>query len=219
MKYEKPVTTIAFTPDMSHFGVGQADGSVVVTKNKEKEKKTEILDDSAFLLNLSTPQQVQDYKYFFRGIYNNKTRRTDQIAETEKQMRLAKYDTLLKQFKYTDALVEALATKNTLVILAVFEELLYRDGLSIALDRLDEKAVVDLLGFIYKKCDSTEHQREVFLLFDHLLNRLDAICQVGVSTHVDQLLADIHHKIATESAVAQNIAELGATIEILEACQ
>lgn len=219
MKYEKPVTAIAFTPDMSHFGVGQADGSVVVTKNKEKEKKTEILDDSAFLLNLSTPQQVQDYKYFFRGIYNNKPRRTDQIAETEKQMRLAKYDTLLKQFKYTDALVESLATKNTLVILAVFEELLYRDGLSIALDRLDEKAVVDLLGFIYKKCDSTEHQREVFLLFDHLLNRLDAICQVGVSTHVDQLLADIHHKIATESAVAQNIAELGATIEILEACQ
>lgn len=82
---------------MSHFCVGMADGSISISKNKEKEKKVEVMDDMAFLMNVETKEEAKDYKYFFRGIYNNKVRApADDIVETKKVNRLAKYDQMLK---------------------------------------------------------------------------------------------------------------------------
>ena len=82
---------------MSHFCVGMADGSISITKNKEKEAKNETLDESAFLLNLETKEEAMDYKYFFRGIYNNKPKvATDDVVETKRNNKLSKYDTMLK---------------------------------------------------------------------------------------------------------------------------
>lgn len=74
-----------------------ADGSLSVTKNKEKEKKIETVDDAAFLFNLETKEQAKDYKYFFRGIYDNKPKsNADDIVETKTGNKLSKYDTMLK---------------------------------------------------------------------------------------------------------------------------
>ena len=82
---------------MSHFCVGMADGSISLTKNKEKETKTETVDETAFLMNLPSTEQALDYKYFFRGIYNNKPKYTpDSLIETKRNNRLSKYDTMLK---------------------------------------------------------------------------------------------------------------------------
>lgn len=82
---------------MSHFCVGMADGSISIAKNKEREKKVEVLDDMAFLMNMESKEQAKDYKYFFRGIYDNKARiATDDVVETKKVNRLAKYDQMLK---------------------------------------------------------------------------------------------------------------------------
>lgn len=97
MKYPKPITGLTFTNDMSHFCVGMADGSIAVTKNREKEAKNETLDESAFLMNLGSKDEALDYKYFFRGIYDNKPKvATDDVVETKRNNRLAKYDTMLK---------------------------------------------------------------------------------------------------------------------------
>ena len=69
------------------------------------------------------------------------------------------------------------------------EELSYRNGLDIAIDNLPEKSLLEMLGFIYKKCDSAEHQKILFILFDMILNRLNKISPVGQSTKVDNMLA------------------------------
>lgn len=74
-----------------------ADGSLSITKNKEKERKVEIVADSAFLFNLETKDQAKDYKYFFRGIYDNKPKNsTANVVETKIGHKLAKYDSMLK---------------------------------------------------------------------------------------------------------------------------
>lgn len=74
-----------------------ADGSVTITKNKEKEAKNETLNESAFLMNLETKDEAMDYKYFFRGIYKNKPKMaTDDVVETKRSNKLAKYDMMLK---------------------------------------------------------------------------------------------------------------------------
>ena len=82
---------------MSHFCVGMADGSISVTKNKEKEAKNTALDETAFLMNLETKEEALDYKYFFRGIYKNKPKtETDDVVETKRGYKLARYDAMLK---------------------------------------------------------------------------------------------------------------------------
>ena len=97
IKSSKPITGLTFTSDMSHFCLGMADGSISITKNKEKEAKNETMDDTAFLLNLSSKEEVLDYKYFFRGIYGNKPKHAaDDVIETKQKNRLAKYDAMLK---------------------------------------------------------------------------------------------------------------------------
>ena len=114
-------------------------------------------------------------------------------------------------------MTEALLTKNTNVILAMVEELSFRDGLLIALDNLSQKAVVELLGFIYKKCDSAEHQKLVFTLADLVLNRLNKVSPVSRDLKVDNLLADIAEKLAAEVQNAKETAELGGLLELMEA--
>lgn len=82
---------------MSHFCVGMADGSISVTKNKEKEAKNTTLDETAFLMNLESKDEALDYKYFFRGIYKNKPKtETDDVVETKRGNKLARYDAMLK---------------------------------------------------------------------------------------------------------------------------
>ena len=82
---------------MAHLGVGLVDGTVTMTKNKEREKKVEVLDESAFLLNVATNKQALDYKYFFRGIYDKRPKfNTDDTIDMKKSVKLSKYDTFLK---------------------------------------------------------------------------------------------------------------------------
>jgi hypothetical protein len=84
---------------MAHLGVGLVDGTVTMTKNKEREKKIESLDESAFLLNVVSNKQALDYKYFFRGIYDRRPKyNTDDTIEMKKAVKLSKYDSLLKYF-------------------------------------------------------------------------------------------------------------------------
>lgn len=88
---------MTFTQDMSHFCVGMADGSISVTKSKEKEKKVEVLDDMTFLMNMESKEQAKDYKYFFRGIYEKKPKYViDDVIETKRSNKLSKYDQMLK---------------------------------------------------------------------------------------------------------------------------
>jgi UTP15 C terminal len=96
------------------------------------------------------------------------------------------------------------------------EELSFRNGLEIAIDNLSEKSLLEMLGFVYKKCDSAEHQKLLFILFDLVLNRLNKISPVSQNSRVDNMLADIQEKLAYEARTAKETAELGGILELIE---
>lgn len=97
------------------------------------------------------------------------------------------------------------------------EELSFRNGLEIALDNIAEKSLLELLGFIYKKCDSAEHQKLLFFLFDQVLNRLNKMSPVNRDLRVDNLLADIAEKLTIEVETSKETAKLGGLLELIEA--
>jgi U3 small nucleolar RNA-associated protein 15 len=97
IKYPKPITAMTLTDDMSHLAVGMADGMIAVTKNKEKERKIEVVNESGFLLDIPRSNKSLDYKFFHRGIYkNNAKNEVDAVVELKKTQNLAQYDTYLK---------------------------------------------------------------------------------------------------------------------------
>jgi hypothetical protein len=86
---------------------------------------------------------------------------------------------------------------------------------------MPEKALPELLGFVYKKCDSTEHQKIVLLLFDLLINRINKISpsSLASSTQVDNLLKDIAAKLEGEYKAGCEMGELQGMIEQLDYLQ
>jgi U3 small nucleolar RNA-associated protein 15 len=66
-------------------------------------------------------------------------------VENKRKKKLKKYENLMKKFKYTESLEEALETRNTVIILSVVEELVYRNGLDVALANLSYAALIILL--------------------------------------------------------------------------
>jgi hypothetical protein len=76
-----------------------------------------------------------------------------------------------------DALTEALNTNNTTTIVAVIEDMACRGGLETALSKGNESLLRNLLGFIYKKCDSAEHQQLIFTLLDLVTNELSGLLE------------------------------------------
>lgn len=115
-------------------------------------------------------------------------------------------------------MAEAVGSKNTNIILAVVEELAFRDGLEIAVTNMPQKSLPELLGFIYKKCDSTEHQKIILLLLDLVINRVNRISppSAAASTQVDHLLQDIAAKLQGEYQATCEMGELHGLIEQLD---
>jgi len=157
MKFKAPISGFDMTSDFSHLAIGHLDGSFTISKNSSKEKKIERLNQDAMMLNLSSNKEALNYKYFFRGIYNKVVNENAKRVEVIKAEKLKRYDNFLKKFKYAEALTQALTTFDTQIIVSIIEELLLRDGLDIGLKGLADEAMVNLLNFIHKKCDSSNH--------------------------------------------------------------
>lgn len=70
--------------------------------------------------------------------------------QSNKKRKLRKYDQCLKQFRYGDALDEALETRMPQVVVAVLEELGKRRGLTISLSNRDEESLEPILAFLVR---------------------------------------------------------------------
>lgn len=87
-----------------------------------------------FRPNMGFKSTAKNYKYFFRGQYDLIPEPSDVISSMQsKKQKLQKYEKLLKQFAYKDALTSAIEQGNTEVVVALIEELMQRNGLDSAL--------------------------------------------------------------------------------------
>ena len=120
-----------------------------------------------------------------------------------------------RKFKYGEALSQALVTKNTVVILSVIEELLYRNGLRSALEKKGEEFYKNFLGFVLKKIDSANSQKLLIHVFEQFL-AVFSFASFESSTGVDELLNKIRAKVDKEVKVVKKTVELRAILEALD---
>ena len=147
------------------------------------------------------------YKYYNRGLYSkydeNEHEKT-QFIKQEKVVNLAKYDKLLRKFKFKEALVKVLQGGNSQQILGVLEQLMIQDDLDTALAQFgnDEECVL-MLKFLVKKINSENCQGIVLYLSERFVEILQE--RKSVSEHVFGWVQRLNQKIEEELSKEEDI--------------
>lgn len=194
------------------------EGSFTLRKNKSRETEITINknDYNPFKLDLQIEKQRLSYKYFNRGIYSKKGELNAKKIEFMKAKKMKRYDKFLRKFRYADALKNALTTKDTQIIVSLIEELIYRNGLEIAIKGLQIDEMGILLSFIYKKCDSANHQNLILHIFEIALSKLRDI-EKYEDKEIGQILMKIREKLNREEEIAHEALEISGVVELMEA--
>jgi U3 small nucleolar RNA-associated protein 15 len=182
------ITSLAATVTGDRIAIGTANGTILVC-----QKGIPIQT----LKRTNNEPSAGTYAFFTRGM-NVDPSNGDTIvaASSNKKRKLAKYDIALKQFRYSDALDEALATRIPRTVVAVFEELGKRQGLTIALSNRDEETLEPILSFIVRYITRPRFAALLIGVTNILINIYSEV--TGQSEMIDELFAKLQNQIAEE---------------------
>ena len=152
------------------------------------------------------------YKYFLRG-QGEKAAKTDFVVASQRRAKLRPFDTLLKQFKYADALDAALRTARADVVASVLEELAMRSGLGAA---LSGRGTADLLQLLQHACRYIMHPHHARMML-HVANRLlDLYAHlVGGDDELGALLEQLRGGVIAEVKVQQELRSLQGALDLI----
>ena len=161
------------------------------------------------------------YSFFTRGM-NADAGPNDYVVdggtiagEEAKKRKLQEYDVALKQFRYGDALDEALSTRAPKIVAAVLEELGRRRGLTNALSHRDEETLEPILAFTVRYI---KEPRFASLLVGVAHRLIDIYGDVaGQSETIDELFAKLKNQVAAEARVQKKLLHLVGVLEGLVA--
>ena len=154
------------------------------------------------------------YSFFQRGA-NAAPASGDFVVQdvAGKKRKLRRYDVALKQFRYGDALDEALFTRDPTVVLGVLEELGRRRGLTIALSNRDEESLEPILAFTARCITRPRFAPVLIGVADKLVEIYSPVA--GQSEVIDELFTKLKEQVAYECKVQQNLLSLQGSIEAI----
>jgi U3 small nucleolar RNA-associated protein 15 len=205
-----PITALAANGKGERLAIGTTTGTVLVRQqgpSKIQHKRKRL-------------PQAGTYAFFTRGMNvtldavtasaNNDFILGAGPAATKKR-KLRKYDQCLKQFKYGDALDEALGTRNPQAVVAVLEELGKRQGLRIALSNRDEESLEPILSFLVRYLTRPRFT-SVLIGVSHIL--MDVYMPVsGQSEMVDELFGKLQNQVLNECRTQKSLLGLLGQID------
>jgi U3 small nucleolar RNA-associated protein 15 len=168
-------------------------------------------------LNIQSHKRKRDpkagtYAFFTRG-QNVDAKAEDYCVTESKKRKLAAFDLALRQFRYGDALDEALATRQPPSVFAVLEELGRRRGLAIALSNRDEEALEPILSFTVRYIARPQFT-SLLIGIAHIL--CDIYGNVaGQSEIIDELFGKLKHQIHEEIAVQKSLLRVSGMLSSL----
>uniref|UniRef100_A0A7S3NRC1 U3 small nucleolar RNA-associated protein 15 C-terminal domain-containing protein n=1 Tax=Aureoumbra lagunensis TaxID=44058 RepID=A0A7S3NRC1_9STRA len=205
------------------YAISQANGKITtrrtpLTKTLTGRKRT-----------LQSPKGGT-YRYFMRGTTNtmpneisivgpSNTSNTQGIVlpttRTNQSNKLLKsYDQALRKFNYAQALDEALATRDPVIVLSIMRELEHRNALTSALARRDEIRLEPLLAFLGTHLTNPRYAPLLIQVANTFLD-LYAHSALGTVPAVDDALAKIHSLLRTEINAQHSLLNLRGHLQAL----
>ncbi|KAI9485310.1 MAG: WD40-repeat-containing domain protein [Benjaminiella poitrasii] len=208
VKYPAPILSVGLSPDDTHLAAGMANGLLSIRQRQLKASEKALKKQTQDYIRGGT------YKYFMRG-QSNTAAKDDFVVEYTKRQRLSKYDQYMKVFQYANALDEVLRTNihNPMIVTAVLQELIHRDGLKQAITGRDDVSLEPLLRFLIRNI----HQpRFTNLLVDVSEAVIDCYTRVfGQSPLIDDLISRLTYKVKHEIQLQKDLIETMATLDML----
>jgi len=206
-----PILSLGLSPDSKKLVVGMSDGILQIRTRQIKQSSEK---EDVRLHQQKEQLRTGHYRYFLRG-KNRQASREDYAVATEKRIKLKAYDRLLKRFQFSLALTETLKTKNVVVIVSMFEELMRRSVLDIALQGKDEFGLKPILEFILEHITNPRY-REVLVDVTNML--LDLYYgPFGESTIIDDLFRKLEIKLAHELKFERQLFQVIGALDLLMA--
>jgi U3 small nucleolar RNA-associated protein 15 len=186
---EGPVTCMAVNETHDRLAIGTSTGFVLV-----RQKGPSITQHKR-----TREPKAGTYAFFTRGqnVSLPDPQQQDYVATMEgKKRKLRSFDVKLKQFRYADALDEALETRQPQAVMAVLEELGKRRGLVAALSHRDEESLEPILSFCVRYISQP---RFSMLLIGVAHQLIDIYASVsGQSETVDELFNKLREQVKQE---------------------
>ena len=202
VKLSEPITSLAFNENYNRMAIGTTIGQVLL--------RQEGLDIQSH--KRKRDPQAGTYAFFTRG-QNVDAKAEDYCVVESKKRKLAAFDLALRQFRYGDALDEALATRQPQSVFAVLEELGRRRGLAIALSNRDEESLEPILSFTVRYITRPQFS-SLLIGVSHIL--CDVYGNVtGQSEIIDELFGKLQNQIHEELTVQKSLLRVSGMLSAL----
>ncbi|GKY94044.1 hypothetical protein MPSEU_000371100 [Mayamaea pseudoterrestris] len=201
------ITSLACNPAADRLAIGTASGTVLVRQsgpNIAQHKR-------------QREPRAGTFAFFTRGM-NADSSAADFVVSTEvKKRKLKNYDTSIKQFRYGDALDEALESRMPLAVVTALEELGRRRGLTIALSNRDEESLEPILSFTVRYITRPNFSSLLIGVAEKLIDVYAGV--TGQSERIDELFdklkIQVEHELRVQKKLLRIVGQLEATMVIL----
>lgn len=209
--YPAPVLSLALSPDSTMTAVGMTSG-VFSLRKRVVTVKEQVAEATATQQAQAMPR-VGSTAYFLRGS-TNRGADDDLRIEHRRKKGLADYDHFLRKFEYARALDAVLTNNRTgLTVVSLLQELIHRDGLSIALAGRDELSLDPIVRFLIKFINNPRYSSVLIKVAELLLDIYgDLLHQSG---RIAELMGRLRTKVRLELQLQQDLTMLLGSMEML----
>ena len=206
MYFPSPVLSIALSRENLQMAVGFSSGSSEwrIREVSSVQRKAEMKRKEYY--------RSGTYHYFMRG-QSARPSADDFRIESVRRRKLQPYDQFLKEFRYSDALDAALATKNLQIVCSVVDELSARNGLTIALSGRDDTSLEPLLHFLAKNICNPNFSSMILDLANMVLDVYGQVA--GQSVAIDELLFLLRRQVQGELKLHHDLLAVQGMLEVL----
>lgn len=207
MKLSQPITALTSSPDGRRLVMGTSNGQIVLHQRAPLPTTINAVIESR---KRKKEPRAGTYAFFTRGA-NVEADADDYVALMEKKRRLGPYDVALRQFRYSDALDEALGSRQPQAVIAVLEELGKRRGLKTALSNRDEEALEPILSFVVRYITQPRYTPLLVGVADMLCDIYGNV--IGQSEIIDELFDKLRKQVKSECKIQRSLLMLLGQID------
>lgn len=200
LDYTNSVLSLGVSKDNRTLVVGQVDGTLAVHRREKKhdEKKTQI-----------ERRKRRKQRNF---------READEVVELFKRQREEKYDKLLRKFEYSQAL-DSVLTRNYVsnrpqVTVAVMQELLKRQALTIAFGNRTQDSIFKIVAFFNKYLSDNRFTRSIIDFINIFLDTYEKTF-LSLTDQVQRLIIELARRAKVEEELTLSFLKLGGSLDML----
>ncbi|GAA5982644.1 hypothetical protein JCM5350_002134 [Sporobolomyces pararoseus] len=218
MRYGGQVMSLAVSPNNSHIVAGMSDGSLSIRTRTGATRKAGVPIEyvtpsyDAILAGAGAGGNVYTGSSAMEGL---KSVSNGEIkVSKERKRKLTEWDKMLKNFRYGDALDSVMRKDVTpATSFALMEELIHRDGLSIALANRDDISLEPVLSFLVKHVTNPRYCS----LATDVANQLIEIytTALGLSPLIDTLFTRLRRKVDDELEFQKELTKVRGALDMI----